>query len=393
MRILAVTPYYSPEGGGLERYAHEILRGLAARGHEVEVHAFTATKLGDAHRDGVSIHRREPWVRFGNSPVDPGFPAAIGHAMRLFAPDVVVGHTPVPFPAEVAAGAAHRAGVPFVPTYHAGTLAGSSALLQLLANLDRATFERRMLSRSRHLIAASAFVRDHSLAAHRGRVTVVPPGVDTRRFTCADLPATQEILFLGPISKSYRWKGLDTLWRAFKLIKTAVPNARLTLAGDGDRLAEFSALARASGRVRLPGRVPEARLVAEFHRAYVVVLPSTSEAEAFGMVLAEANACGRPVVASRIGGIPDFVVDGDNGLLARPGDPADLAEKLITLLRDPGMARRMGERGRARVVRDHNWTNLALATERVLSDAAHEGVRAAPATVTTVPASLSRRLA
>lgn len=388
-----MTPFYHPEGGGLERYAHEILRRLVARGHVVQVHAFTGSGMGDQEQDGVSVRRRAPWFRLGSSPIDPTFPAALRDAVRSFAPDVVVGHTPVPFPAEVAAAVSYRAGVPFVPTYHAGRLTSSSRLLARVADVHRATFERQMLRRSTHLIAASAFARDHALAAHRARVTVVLPGVDTKRFSRAVQAAGNEILFVGPLSRSYRWKGVDTLWRAFPLVQAAVPDARLTLAGSGDRLVEFSDLAGASDRIRLPGRIPEDDLVAEYHRASVVVLPSTSDAESFGMVLAEANACQRPVVGSRIGGIPDFLHDGENGLLARPGDAVDLAEKIITILHDKEYANLLGQRGRERVVRDHDWTNLALSTERVLRAAADGRIDASAPTSTATPASLVGGLA
>src|SRR6185436_18061535 len=94
--------------------------------------------------------------------------------------------------------------------------------------------------------------------------------------------------------------------------------------------------------------------------------PSTSDAESFGMVLAEANACGRPVVASDIGGIPDFVRDLDNGRLVRPGDVQDLADKIIGVLRDPDSACAMGRRGRRRVAREHDWDLLSRRTEDVL---------------------------
>lgn len=372
MRILAVTPYYEPEGGGLERYAHEILKRLVARGHDVEAHAFTATRRPSDVRDGVVVHRRSPWLRLGNSPIDPTFYRAMKKAIHRFSPDVVLGHTPVPFAAEVAEAAAHRADVPFVTSYHAGRLSGSSFLLKPLAAIVHATFEQRMLMRSRHLIASSPYVRDHPLAPYRARVTVVPPGVDTRRFLPWEQPTSNEILFVGPLAKAYRWKGVDTLWQAFHLVRASVPDATLTLAGQGDRSDAFTKLAREDGSLRLTGRLSDQQLVAEYQRASVVVLPSTSDAEAFGMVLAEANACGRPVVGSRIGGIPDFVTHGENGLLAIPGDPVDLARHIVTLLRDKELARTMGNRGHEKVVRDHHWGTLSLQTEQIL-DAAAQG--------------------
>lgn len=368
MRILAVTPYYDPEGGGLERYAHSILQRLAARGHEVQALSFKRSGPEQLERDGVQVQRTQPMLRLGNSPLHPAFPRQVRQQVQEFQPDVLLAHTPVPFAAEMAYFANRGSGVPFVATYHAGRLRGSSRALDLLAALDRATLERRMLSGADRLVAVTPYVRDHALHRQAGRVDIIPPGVDSQRLRPARRPSAQErILFVAPLSSNYRWKGVDVLWEAFLRLRRSRPNLQLVLVGEGDRLPEFAHRARLGGGcLQLPGRLTEAQLAAEYQRASVVVLPSTSDAESFGMVLAEANACGRPVVASNIGGIPDFVRDHDNGLLARPGDPRDLAEKLAEVLGDPDAACAMGRRGRRKVVRDHDWDRLAVTTEGVL---------------------------
>lgn len=378
MRILAVTPYYSPDGGGLERYAHEILRRLARGPDAVRVLAFGQDD-GASDQDGVEVHRVRPLVRVSNTPVHPGFTARTAQAIAAFDADVVVAHTPVPFPAEMAYWAAERAGLPFVVTYHAGRLRGGSVALDAVAAVDRHTFERRMLAGAARLIAVSPFVRDHALGRHRDRVTVVPPGVDADRFAPGGPPSGSEILFVGPLSDAYRWKGVDVLWHALDQVVERVPDVRLRLVGTGDRVDEFHARAkRASFDVELSGRVAEDKLVDAYRRAAVTVLPSTTDAESFGMVLAEANACGRPVVASRVGGVPGFVRDGENGLLATPGDAADLADRIVAVLQDPDRARAMGAAGRRRVVADHDWDDLAAATRDVLKDAVSRRTATAP---------------
>jgi glycosyltransferase involved in cell wall biosynthesis len=362
VRILAVTPYYSPEGGGLERYAHEILRRLARR-HEVTVLA-SGTVAGARRRDGVQVEVSVPPLRLGNTPLDLRLRGRVARHLRREEPDVVWAHSPVPFPAEMAY-LASRGRAPFALTYHAGRLNGSSRLLGLAAALDRATLERRMMAGSAGLIAVGPYVRDNALARHRDRVRIVPPGVDGARFA-PGLPATgNDVLFVGPLDRSYRWKGLDVLLRALPKVRAQIPGARLVLVGQGDRVPEL----RGRPGVVLRGRLGEDALVEAYRSCAVACLPSTTDAESFGMVLAEANACGRPVVGSRVGGIPDFVRDGDNGLLAAPGDAEDLARKLIEVLSNPEEARAMGARGRSRVLREHDWGNLAAATEGVLVQA------------------------
>jgi glycosyltransferase involved in cell wall biosynthesis len=372
--VLAVTPYYQPEGGGLERYAHETLARLAARGHDVGTLTFTSDGQPDEEREGVRVQRHEPSLRLGNAPISAAFPGEVRAAIHQREPDVVVAHTPVPFPAESAFLAAWREAVPFVATYHAGRLRGSSPALDVLAGLHRRTFESFMLEQSARLIAVSPFVRDEALADHRERVAIVPPGVDADRFVPDGEPSGHQILFVGPLSTTYAWKGLDVLWDAFQQVHGSLPDAELTIVGDGDRLAEYRArAAQADGSVNVRGRVSDGELVEAYQQARVVVLPSTSEAESFGMVLAEANACGRPVVGSRVGGIPAFVDHEANGLLAEPGDAEDLARRLERVLEDDALARRLGREGRKRVVDEHDWDRLAQRTEAVLAEAAATG--------------------
>ena len=132
------------------------------------------------------------------------------------------------------------------------------------------------------------------------------------------------MLYVGRIERSSAWKGLDVLLGAFAQIARAVPAARLELVGDGDAVDGLRRLAVGLGvqdRVDFRGALSGAELVAAYRRASVVALPSLTEAESFGMTLVEGMSCGRPVIGSRVGGIPGVVTDGHDGLLVPPGDP------------------------------------------------------------------------
>jgi glycosyltransferase involved in cell wall biosynthesis len=337
------------------------------------VRALSFTKEGTASGpvDGVEVERERPRARLGNTPLHPAFARRVRRELRRHRPDVVLAHTPVPFPAEMAYRAARREGIPFVVTYHAGRLRGSTPLLDGLAAVDRATLERSMLAGSRGLIAVTPYVRDRALARQAGRVALVPPGVDHAIYKPNGLHRSEAgILFVGPLDSSYRWKGVDVLMDAFEQVRSHRPDATLTLVGRGDRATEFQRRAAEDPRLRVLGRLSDEAIVREYRRAAVLALPSTTDAESFGMVLAEANACGAPVVASRVGGIPCFVREGDNGLLAEPGDADDLARALLHVIEHPDEARLMGQRGRRRVVAEHDWDDLTARTEAVLVDAA-----------------------
>jgi starch synthase len=104
-----------------------------------------------------------------------------------------------------------------------------------------------------------------------------------------------------------------------------------------------------------------------YSHAAVFVCPSIYEP--FGLINLEAMACSTPVVASRVGGIPEVVVDGETGLLVEPGDPAALAAALRRVLDDPARAARMGETGRRRVEAHFSWDRIAERTLEVYQQA------------------------
>ncbi|MFH0778430.1 MAG: glycosyltransferase family 4 protein [Candidatus Eisenbacteria bacterium] len=143
-------------------------------------------------------------------------------------------------------------------------------------------------------------------------------------------------------------KGHIFLIEAMPQVRTIVPQAELHIYGDGPlgrKLREHCRMAGCSGYVRFMGFVPD--FAARVRDACVFVLPSLSEG--LPNVLLEALASARPVVATRVGGVPDVVVDGATGLLVAPGRSRELAGAILKLLTAPELANRLGEAGRDKV--------------------------------------------
>ena len=295
-----------------------------------------------------------PAIKLSNTPISRAIYREARRVLGERRPDLVHVHTPVPGTAELVAHAARKEGVPYVVTYHAGALGGPPGLLSLAAGLHAWTFERSMLREAAGHIAVSPFVAENALRRHSSEV--VPPGVDTARFRPLGAPVAGRVLFVGPVSRAYAWKGLSVLAAAMEQL----PDSHLRIVGDGDLAERY----RAQG-AHVTGRVTDEQLIEEYNAASVVVLPSVTTAESFGMVLAEANACGRPVIGSDIGGIPSFVRDGENGFLVEPGNVQGLAEAIEPILQDADLAARMGSAGREIVGRDHRWPDLAARTVAV----------------------------
>jgi glycosyltransferase involved in cell wall biosynthesis len=173
--------------------------------------------------------------------------------------------------------------------------------------------------------------------------------VDTARYSpVKPYPGDARLLFVGRMNEG---KGVDVLLKAFKKILAEFPSAALDLIGEDEKEQTFERLSQQlhiNESVVFHGLVPHEATPDFFARASVVILPATW-IENSPLVIFEAMASGRPVVAGRIGGIPEIVIDGETGLLCTPGDPDDLSNKLLRLLRDKKLAGEMGIRGRDRV--------------------------------------------
>jgi phosphatidylinositol alpha-1,6-mannosyltransferase len=236
------------------------------------------------------------------------------------------------------------------------------------------------------ILAGSAFtaglVRD--LGVRDERVRVVGYGVDPARFRPTDVSMLKTRLGVGQrpllvtISRLVSRKGIDTVIRALSRVRARVPDVLYVIVGDGPDRTRLQALAEREGvaeAVRFAGPVPDAELPLWFSLGDMFVMPSRSDGpdvEGFGIVFLEASASGRPVVASRAGGIPDAVADGVSGLLVPPDDPARLAERILELLSDPARAADLGRRGRERVLAEFTWQAIGERTLLAMAGAPHE---------------------
>ena len=177
------------------------------------------------------------------------------------------------------------------------------------------------------------------------------------------------MVFVGRIT---RQKGLPVLLRA---ARTLDPGAQLVLcAGQPDTpelAAEVTTLVEhlqetRSGVIWLSGMLAKREVIQLLTHATAFACPSLYEP--LGIVNLEAMACGTAVVASRVGGIPEVVADGETGLLVPPGDPAALAAALNALLRDPVRAGVLGQQGRKRAVAEFGWAAVAAQTAALYAE-------------------------
>ncbi|NEA58660.1 glycosyltransferase family 4 protein [Streptomyces sp. SID13666] len=210
--------------------------------------------------------------------------------------------------------------------------------------------------------------------AAAARMVQLPPGVDEKTFHPASGgAAVRARLGLADrpvvvcVSRLVPRKGQDTLILAMPRILAAVPDAVLLVVGGGPYakdLAELSARTGVTASVRFTGPVPWEELPAHYGAGDVFAMPCRTrrgglDVEGLGIVYLEASATGLPVVAGDSGGAPDAVLDGETGWVVPGGSPAQAADRIVTLLGDPELRRRMGERGRRWVEEAWRWDLLA----------------------------------
>jgi len=232
--------------------------------------------------------------------------------------------------------------------------------------------------------AVAGAVRDHVHATEGcplEKIVVIPNGIDIDRFPLAGAsdhrPAPEAAgTVMGTISRLVWKRGHEELLQAATIVRRAEPSVRLVIVGDGPlrpALEEHARRLGLDGEVRFLGAVHDAaRLLPGFD---VFVLSSVLEG--MSNALLEAMAAGRPVVATRVGGNPELVIDGETGLLVPPRDPEALAEALLRLVRDPGLARRLGEGARRRVESQFTLAAMVGRLEGLYGDLLAERSRAA----------------
>jgi len=271
-------------------------------------------------------------------------PGTVIRLARLFrAQRTGIVHTHNTKPLLYAGPAARIAGVPCVVHTRHGQRHGASSRQTMLFRLA-ARCADRMVCVSQD--CARLCMRDGMAAA---RVRTIWNGIDRERFSLppagvhsvADRPA----VYVGRLTRE---KDTATLLRASVEVIARCPSFRLAIAGSGPCAAELVDLAHDLGiaeHVRFLGEVRD--IAGLLHSASLFVLPSLTEG--IPLTVLEAMACGLPVVATRVGGVPEAVTDGTTGVIVEPGHVAELAAALLHVYQHPATARDMGRAGHERV--------------------------------------------
>ncbi|MFC9051126.1 glycosyltransferase family 4 protein [Streptomyces anthocyanicus] len=371
-KTLIVTNDFPPRPGGIQAFLHNM--ALRLDPERLVVYASTWKRGREGIEATAAFDAEQPFtvVRDRTTMLLPT-PGATRRAVGLLREH---GCTSVWFgaaaPLGLMAPALRRAGAErLVATTH-GHEAGWAQLpaaRQLLRRIGESTDTITYLGEYTRSRIAGALTPGAA-----ARMVQLPPGVDEKTFHPASggdevrarLGFTDRPVVVC-VSRLVPRKGQDTLIRALPRVLAAEPDAVLLIVGGGPyekdlrRLAEETGVAAA---VHFTGAVPWSELPAHYGAGDVFAMPCRTrrgglDVEGLGIVYLEASATGLPVVAGDSGGAPDAVLDGETGWVVRGEDPNESADRITTLLADPELRRRMGERGRAWVEEKWRWDLLA----------------------------------
>ena len=356
MKIALVSPYDYSYPGGVAIHIHNLHEQFTAMGHYVRIIAPYSGSRSDLDRRNIIPIGRPIPIHSGGSvariTLSPLLSAPLKAVLESEGFDVV--HIHEPLVSTITLATLGVSSCINVGTFHACHT--SSRGYRLLGPLLK-----RWFNRLHGRIAVSRPAQDFIGKYFPADYTIIPNGIDVASFSAEASPIEEfrdgklNILFVGRIEKR---KGLKYLLGAFKTVKRELPRSRLIVVGPGDT-SKQKMMARLTGLedVVFTGFVSNEDLHRYYQTADVFCSPATG-GESFGIILLEAMAASKPIVASSIDGYASVMTPGAEGLMVPPRDEAALAEALIQLLKNEELRREMGARGR-QTAETYSWPNVA----------------------------------
>lgn len=357
---------------------------LERRGHVVHLFSFTIP------RDGVSL--MDDPDRFSSLGMDPRFPKTargiaskwrylwavprLRKVFRGFRPDVVNAH--------------------YVSSYGiVAALSGIQPLVTSVWGYDIYDWPKRSVVHSTTVrwalnSAVSVLSTSEAMAKVTSRYTttpirVTPFGVDTESFSDAGLNSratgTGRKFVIGTVKALETKYGIEFLIRAAAHLGQAYARTdfEVRIFGEGSLRNELETLARELGvseQIRFLGLIPNASVPDAFREMDVAVFPSIHDSESFGVAAIEAQACGIPVIASRVGGLPEVVLEGITGIIIPPRDPEELAEAIVKLWDSDSLRLEMGRAARQHVLEFYDLEHCVSLMESAYENAIRQYMKA-----------------
>lgn len=366
MRVAMVNDEFYPDASGVPTYIMGLGRALVKLGVEPVIVAHAHPGLAKEEEiDGMFIKRLKGFVMpIFDRAISPHIARELHKCIKYGGFDVVHGQDIYSSMALQSVFSARKCGIPSVLTCHSvHNCNGFWELIHkpLLLPIKRAD---RVIAVSN---ASANFCR--AFGVPEGKIEIIPNGLDPSGFNLddgsrirADLGIGSRPLIMTAIRLVKR-KGPRYLVTAFSKVLRRMPDAMLVIAGDGPEAKNLRRLTKKLGigsSVLMLGSLPHKQVLKLMTAADVFVLPSLMES--FGLVLLEAMMAGTPIVCTHVGGVPEVIENGVNGLMVPPADDDALANAILMILNDRNLAKRLSRNG-LKIVRERfDWKKTAKKT-------------------------------
>ncbi|MBW7897488.1 GDP-mannose-dependent alpha-(1-6)-phosphatidylinositol monomannoside mannosyltransferase [Candidatus Brocadiaceae bacterium B188] len=364
MKVLFITKDFFPDTGGVASFIHHLADQLGRRGHAVYVLAPRKSGFEKITPEYYRIFWCPRWKRLASVPF---IFYSIFLALTRRAEKVFMGHVMSTYGL---GGLILRLlfGIPYIILTHGNDLRYSSS-----TKLDEKVV-RCLLNNASLVLCNSQFTKEIlRKMGYCGMVEILNPGVDIEKYrpTIINSEIIKKYHLDGKkvilsVSRLVKRKGHEYVLQALPIIIEQIPNIFYLIVGKGEQENHLKMMVnnlKIAQSVMLVGYIDEKDLPILYNLCDVFVMPSYElndgkDYEGFGIVYIEANACGKPVIGGRSGGVADAVIDGKTGLLVEPHNIDEIAGAIIRLLNNTELARRMGENGRLRVEKELSWEIL-----------------------------------
>jgi len=360
MKIALVSPYDFAYPGGVTNHISSLDRHLTLMGHDVRVIGPASKAIPDFGDRFIPIGKPRPVPASGSIcrvTISIRLSPTIKEMLEAEKFDII--HLHEPLMPMLCTTVLRLSQTVNVGTFHAHNGTPGYDFGKPIITI----YLRRWFRRLNGRIAVSKPARDFANSHLPGPYTIIPNGVDLDHFSPDILPIDEfndgkiNILFVGRLEKR---KGLNYLLEAYHQTKREVPNSRLIVVGPGTRLRnkyEKQIIRNDIKDVVFVGFAGYHELPRYYKTADIFCAPATS-GESFGIVLLEAMAMGKPILASNIEGYASVVSQGVEGLLVHPRDPRSLSQSLVSLMNDESLRQQMGAKGLIKA-QDYGWQRVA----------------------------------
>ncbi len=357
MRILLATNDFPPKVGGIQTYCYELAKNLTSLGEEIVVLAPRVE--GDSEfdkRQNFKIVRIKKKISL--------YFTFFSILKREKIEKILVAHRANY--ARLASWVNLLLKIPYDIIVYGGEILIPGRKRSIQKNFERA----------KKVITISNFTKEKliEIGIPEKKILVIYPGVNPIKFNPRCDPSSIKKKYnlegkkvILTVSHLVKRKGHHNVLKALPQVLEKVPHLIYLIVGKGkeeEALREMVRDLKLEGRVIFAGKVKEKEIPLYYMACDLFIMPSyeikeKGDVEGFGITYLEANACGKPVIGGRSGGVPDAVIDGETGLLVDPLNINQIAQALIKLLTNPEVARKLGEEGRRRVEKELNWQKMA----------------------------------